>query len=187
MPDHVRESLFNLLRGHTEGRTVADVFAGTGSVGLEALSRGADRCVFIERDRAVTRTLRENIARLGVTDRADIINADAMSGAALAAVGQPVHLIFFDPPYALITNTDDRARTLAQFARYIARLDDDGYAILRTPWPVVDEHRHRLDPDTTLAVADALGPETHPHGSTAVHLYMRKPHTPDPTRPPTIT
>ncbi len=183
MPDHVRESLFNLLRGHTEDQPVVDVFAGTGSVGLEALSRGASRCVFIERDRAVARTLRENISLLAVEDRAEVVTADAMGGAALAASPLPAHLIFFDPPYSLITNNDDRARTLAQFARFVARLDTDGYAVLRTPWPVVDEHRNRLDPDTTLAVADALGPETHPHGSTAVHLYMRRTASADYARP----
>ncbi len=175
MPDHVRESVFNLLRGHTEDQPVVDVFAGTGSVGLEALSRGAGRCVFIERDRAVARTLRENIASFGVGDRAEVVTADAMGGAALAATPLPVHLIFFDPPYSLIINNDDRARTLAQFARFVARLDPDGYAVLRTPWPVVDEHLHRIDPYNGLAVPDADGPETHPYGSTAVHLYMRRP------------
>ncbi|RMH29741.1 MAG: 16S rRNA (guanine(966)-N(2))-methyltransferase RsmD [Planctomycetota bacterium] len=172
MPDHVREAVFNLLRGHIEGQAVADVFSGTGSIGLEALSRGARVCLFVERDRTAGRLLRENVRALGVEDRAEIVQADALGGAALGACPDPCHLVFFDPPYAMFRDPAERARLLAGFGRFIERLDETGYAVLRTPWPVPgpagDEE---IEP---LALPGALGPETHAYGSTAVHLYMNR-------------
>jgi 16S rRNA (guanine966-N2)-methyltransferase len=139
MPDMVREALFNLLRGHTEGAAVFDAFAGTGAVGLEALSRGAARCVFVERDRAIGAMLQRNIDSLGMGDRAEVIVGDALGIGALARCPRPVHLVFFDPPYPLVRSAPTWARVREQFARCIALLDDTGYAMLRTPWPFEHE------------------------------------------------
>jgi len=76
---------------------VADLYAGSGSFGIEALSRGAASAVFVERSRAAAEVLRENIERLGFADRAEVIVASVES--ALARIG-PVDLAFCDPPYA---------------------------------------------------------------------------------------
>jgi len=135
MPDRVRESLFGLLRGHTEGAAVFDAFAGTGSIGLEAVSRGAARCVMVERDRRVAATLERNVRELGAEDRCEVVVGDALGGGALAACPSPVHLVFFDPPYALVEDPAGWQRARAQFMRLIDRLDETGYAVLRTPWP----------------------------------------------------
>lgn len=135
MPDRVRESLFGLLRGHTEGAAVFDAFAGTGPIGLEAVSRGATRCVMVERDRRVAATLERNVRELGAEDRCEIVVGDALGGGALAACPNPVHLVFFDPPYALVEDAAGWQRARAQFMRLIDRLDETGYAVLRTPWP----------------------------------------------------
>ncbi len=135
MPDRVREALFNLLRGHTEDQAVLDAFAGTGAVGLEALSRGAARCVFVERDRQIARILQSNIDDLDVGDRAELVPGDALGPAALARCPRPVHLIFFDPPYPMLDDPATRHRVFGQFARFISLLDDEGYAVLRTRWP----------------------------------------------------
>ena len=182
IPDLAKEALFNLLRGHVEGQDCYDGFAGSGSIGLEAISRGARRCVFIERDRAVHQVIAKNIEHLGVQDRAELVRADALGPGALSRCPKPVHLIFFDPPYPLMTDPEAYPRVMKQFARLIQNLDDTGYAVIRTPWPfrqVVGTKPDEFDmpkpvfeyPD--LKVEGALGPETHDYGTTAIHLYMR--------------
>lgn len=186
MPDRVREALFNLLRGHTEGQCVVDVFAGSGAVGLEAVSRGALRCVFIERDRPTARVLRQNIQSLDVEDRCTVVEADALGPTALARVPRQIHLLFFDPPYELLQDRRRRRLAMAQFARFGQLLDETGYAALRTPWPFVD----RIEPaeegarpvvrDAPLEVEGLVGPETHEYGSTALHLYMKAPNSDKP-------
>lgn len=135
MPDRVRESLFGILRGHTEGVAVFDAFAGTGSIGLEAISRGASRCVFVERDRSSVELLRRNIASLGVEDRCEVVAGDALGPGALARCPVPVHLVFMDPPYALVRDPTGWRRVKAQFEQLVRRLDEGGFAVLRTPWP----------------------------------------------------
>jgi 16S rRNA (guanine966-N2)-methyltransferase len=80
--------------GSFEGLEVADLFAGTGALGLEALSRGAARCTFVEQDRQALEALRANIDRLGARDRSDVRAQDATR-----AGGGPFHLLFLDPPY----------------------------------------------------------------------------------------
>jgi 16S rRNA (guanine966-N2)-methyltransferase len=95
--DRAREALFSMLQsrlGSFEGLEVADPFAGTGALGLEALSRGAGRCTFAETDRAALDALKRNVAALGAGDRADIRSQD---GARLG--GGPFHLVLIDPPY----------------------------------------------------------------------------------------
>src|SRR3954452_7579299 len=75
--DFVRESLFNMVGGLMEGRVAVDLFAGTGAIGLEALSRGAERAIFVERDREAVSLIHRNIATLRYQDRAHVRLADA--------------------------------------------------------------------------------------------------------------
>lgn len=181
MPDYVRESLFNLLRGHFEGERIVDAFAGVGANGLEALSRGAASCVFIEKSKETGRVLRANIDAMRVGDRAELLLTDALGNSALGAVPDSTHLIFFDPPYAMIEDGEQRSRCLAQLARFIQKLDDTGYAILRTPWPIRSKKAKGEEDDQApidLTLPGALGPETHEHGTMAIHLYMRDPNQP---------
>lgn len=174
MPDRVRESIFNLLRGHFEGEAVMDVFAGVGTMGLEALSRGASHCVFVEQSREIARLLRQNIETLRVGDRAEVVQSDALGNAPLAAGPSPVHIIFFDPPYAMVRDADRRRRCFAQFARLIERLDETGFAVLRTPWPFIDDREEHEGEDIDLTIPGAAGPETHVFKTMAAHLYMRE-------------
>jgi 16S rRNA (guanine966-N2)-methyltransferase len=106
--DKVREAIFASLGGAIEGANVLDVFAGSGALGLEALSRGAARATFIEKDRRTAQTLRENIAALGLEASAQVIVDDATR--ALAGVGL-FDVVFCDPPYALAID-DALARSL---------------------------------------------------------------------------
>lgn len=96
--DRVREALFSMLQsrlGSFEDLAVADLFAGSGALGIEALSRGAASCLFVEQDRAALDALRDNLARLGV--KADVRAGSVM---ALGPVPSPFDLILMDPPYA---------------------------------------------------------------------------------------
>jgi 16S rRNA (guanine966-N2)-methyltransferase len=95
--DRTREALFSMLTsrvGSFEGLAVADLFAGSGALGFEALSRGAAACLFVEQDRAALDALRANAEKLGV--RADI---RASSVLALGPAAKPLDLILMDPPY----------------------------------------------------------------------------------------
>ncbi len=144
IPDRVKESLFNLLRGHFEGARVVDCFAGSGSIGLEALSRGAEHCVFVERDKRACDLLERNITLLGCTDSATLVRGDALGPAVftrIAAMGG-VDLLFLDPPYPLVLDPGSALggsggwdRVKSQFERLIGSLSDKGFATIRTPWP----------------------------------------------------
>ncbi|MBL9141134.1 MAG: 16S rRNA (guanine(966)-N(2))-methyltransferase RsmD, partial [Phycisphaerae bacterium] len=101
MTSRVKESLFDILRGWFDGTTVVDLFAGAGTLGLEALSRGAARVVLVERDHDVYKCLERNIAALHAKDRCTALQADALSATTLARMPTPVDVIFMDPPYDL--------------------------------------------------------------------------------------
>lgn len=118
---------------------VFDGFAGTGSIGLEAISRGAKRCIFVERDKQMSLLLRENIRQLGCEDRSLVIQGDALGSAALASAPRPLTLAFLDPPYPLVQEALGLRRVLAQVAALVELLAPDGYVVLRTPWPLVHE------------------------------------------------
>ncbi|WP_299151594.1 16S rRNA (guanine(966)-N(2))-methyltransferase RsmD [uncultured Tateyamaria sp.] len=98
-PDRVREALFSMLgsRGAVESARVLDLFAGTGALGLEALSRGAASAVFVENGRVGQRLIAENIAKLGAGDITHVWRSDATR---LGALPSPsFDLVFLDPPY----------------------------------------------------------------------------------------
>jgi 16S rRNA (guanine966-N2)-methyltransferase len=95
--DKVREATFNALGslGLIIDARVADLFAGSGAVGIEAISRGARSCVFVERDRSALAALRDNLAMLGCEDVAKVVAGDVMS----IAASLDVDLVYADPPY----------------------------------------------------------------------------------------
>ena len=177
IPDQVREAVFNLLRGHFEHETVLDLFAGTGAFALEAVSRGAARAVCVEKDARMARTLEQNAEALGCADRVEVAGADALGAAALSRCPRGVHIVFVDPPYAMVRDPEQWERVRTQFERLLGLLDDTGYAILRTPWPfyhiVGEDGAEGARRDVDLAMGGGVGPETHRYGSTAVHLYMK--------------
>lgn len=95
--DRVREAIFNSLgsSGILHGAVVADLFAGCGAVGIEALSRGAERCTFVERDRHALNALDDNLDSLGLDDRSRVITSDVMA----VAPSLDCDIVFADPPY----------------------------------------------------------------------------------------
>ena len=96
-PDRLRETLFDILQARIENATFADVYAGTGAVGIEALSRGARHAWFLERDRTALAAIRENLASLGASARATVLPGPVLK--TLAAVRADI--VFLDPPYPL--------------------------------------------------------------------------------------
>jgi 16S rRNA (guanine966-N2)-methyltransferase len=96
-PDRVRETLFNWLGAATAGAYCLDVFAGSGALGLEALSRGAAHVTFVEQDAAAARELRARLAEWQATD-ARVERADALRY--LAGTARPFDIVFLDPPFA---------------------------------------------------------------------------------------
>ncbi len=237
IPDRVKESVFSILRGHFEGARVLDAFAGSGSIGLEALSRGASFVLFVERDKAAATLLEQNIELLGCGDRCEVLRADAIGPATFARCPRPLDLAFFDPPYPLVEDPASWDRIRGQVGRVADLLTQVGFVALRTPWPfrqalpdpaatpenlredrklkdrkerlgrklreqewVLDEiDAEEIEAETLedeaeieeiegveaaaaleqrfgdLNIEGAAGPETHVYGSTAVHLYMRRP------------
>ena len=96
--DRAREGLFSSLGQLVRGARCLDLFAGTGAVGIEALSRGAKSAEFVDDSVAAVRVIKENLRRTGLEDRARVVKADA--GRFLKRPGEPYELVFADPPYA---------------------------------------------------------------------------------------
>ena len=96
--ESVKEALFSMIQFDIEGRRVLDLFAGSGQLGIEALSRGAASAVFVEQRRDAVALIRENLKLTGLSERARVVNGEAL--AYLASAGEKFDQIFLDPPYA---------------------------------------------------------------------------------------
>jgi 16S rRNA (guanine(966)-N(2))-methyltransferase RsmD len=98
--DRVKESLFNILGSEVEGKVVLDLFAGTGNLGIEALSRGAERVIFVEKGRQALQIIQTNLNQFGLTDRSEILPKDVIRAIGiLKQSGECFDLILMDPPY----------------------------------------------------------------------------------------
>jgi len=96
----VKESIFNILKGEIEGNRVLDLFAGTGNLGIEALSRGAEKAIFVEKRRQAIRLIQRNLAQLGLEVRSEILPKEANRAIGiLMQRGESFDLILMDPPY----------------------------------------------------------------------------------------
>ena len=109
-PDRLREALFNILQVRLQGAVFADAYAGTGAVGLEALSRGAKRVLFIERDKDALRTIFENIKSLNVQGRTAIIRRKASD--TLRKI--EADIVFIDPPFNVLKEFDASLHAVAE-------------------------------------------------------------------------
>jgi 16S rRNA (guanine966-N2)-methyltransferase len=116
MKDRVREAVFNLVGPDVKGRFVVDLFAGTGAMAWESLSRGASRALVVERRFPVARVLADNARELGLSERTRIITGDAFVWARrLGDVGPEPWLVFLCPPYALfVSRRDDMLGLIGQ-------------------------------------------------------------------------
>lgn len=123
MGERIRGSLFNII-GDITGFSVLDAFAGSGALGFEALSRGAARVTFVERDKLAQRVIGENITTLSVEDRAKLVRA-SVAGWDETAAGEQFDVIFADPPYH-----DIQLSTVSRLVKY---LKPNGLMVLSYP------------------------------------------------------
>jgi 16S rRNA (guanine966-N2)-methyltransferase len=151
--DRVREALFSML-GELEGAVVLDLFAGTGALGIEALSRGAERVVFVERDGLAVKALRGNIEALGLTPReTDVRVVDALAALRTARKARETYdLVFVDPPYRRARELVGELSAalpalLAPGARVV--LESDRRSPAELPMQIVGQRRYG---DTTIAI-----------------------------------
>lgn len=129
--DRQKESLFNVLRESFPCSGVVDVFAGSGGLGLEALSRGAELATFVERGRPAVLALEQNVASLGLEARARILVRDAF-----AVDPERIHpfgLVFLDPPFPLYRERPDRVHDLVGKLLCAGPCEADAVAMLRVP------------------------------------------------------
>jgi 16S rRNA (guanine966-N2)-methyltransferase len=123
--DRVRENVFNIVAPWVEGARVLDLYAGSGAMGLEALSRGAAAAVFVEADPGAVRAIERNLDKLGLRG-ATVVRLDATAALAQeAAAGRKYDLVLLDPPYAM-TDFDALGRYLPTV------LADDGLLVFET-------------------------------------------------------
>ena len=98
--DRIKETLFNMIQGKVPGCRFLDLFAGSGGIGIEALSRGAGKAVFVDREREAAACIRENLRFTKLEAQADVLQMDAVRAAGqLCQKGETFDLIFLDPPY----------------------------------------------------------------------------------------
>lgn len=161
----VREALFNILGGQIEDAFVWDLFAGSGSSGMESLSRGAARVLFVEKNGKVIDTLRNNLQSLGgeASDRGVVIKADAWDPPVMfeplfgASRGEPSDsgnaevspdIIFLDPPYAMVA--EDPVKSMARARRLLDRTAENGCVLFHFERGVLDEDDFDTDLDVDL-------------------------------------
>jgi 16S rRNA (guanine966-N2)-methyltransferase len=179
--DKVKETVFNKLVARSllgstpqdeaadapAATRVVDIFAGTGSMGLEALSRGATHCVFVERSRSALRGLGQNIDTLGLNERAEVIESDALAGAWLGAIRpRSLNVAFLDPPYDLMRRKNTRRQIVQLINTLAPKLVPAGVIVLRGP----AENEAMPEP-----VSDLEGPVTDRFKHMAVYYYQAAP------------
>ncbi len=156
MLDRVREALFSTLGNRVEGARVLDLFAGSGSLSLESLSRGARFARMVERDPRALAVLKENTEALALLERARIVRGDALKprsweddGAAPSAYD----IVFLDPPYALVDDPQSRGVLTDALDRLLAeRLASGGVLVLHAPARALELLRFRYKESSDLRV-----------------------------------
>ena len=139
--DRVKQSLYDVLQNYDlpAGKTVADIFAGVGSLGLEALSRGAAFVTFVEQNPQIAPVLKQNIEKAGFAGQSKIIKTDAFSVAwpmdaehPQSASADKYDLVFVDPPYVDSANTQAGSPLAMLLTRLSERVSAGGFVIVRT-------------------------------------------------------
>jgi 16S rRNA (guanine966-N2)-methyltransferase len=135
MTGYAAKSLFGILREKLGGATVADLYCGTGTLGLEAISNGAARVAFADRDRSAVDRLERNLAECGCGDRAEIWcgNVETQLPHWLAEWGRAVDVAFVDPPFPAVRTWNWQAIADRLFAPLAGGLAAGGAVVLRTP------------------------------------------------------
>ncbi|MHC4682375.1 MAG: 16S rRNA (guanine(966)-N(2))-methyltransferase RsmD [Planctomycetota bacterium] len=133
--DRVKESLFSVLHKYDlpGEAVVADLFAGAGSLGLEALSRGAEFVTFVENDPMIIETLKRNIERAGFVEKSKVVRTDAFKAAPMFGSGEKDYgLVFVDPPYAASKNVQANSPLSGLLDLWVDQVAAGGIVVVRT-------------------------------------------------------
>ena len=161
--DKVREAVFAILGPPPPAAQVLDLFAGSGAMAIEALSRGAAAATLVESARGALATLRANLTELGVADRATVVATDVLGFLRAAPKGPPFTWVFIDPPYASTLGADSLALLGAPTST--DRLAPD--AII-----AIEHDRRQVPPD---AAGNLVRTDQRRYGDTHVSFYRRAP------------
>ena len=152
-PDRLRETIFDILSPRIEGATFLDAYAGTGAVGIEALSRGAARAIFIERSKPAQALIAENLRSLGLLSKATIVAAPALKELSRHLAD----IVFLDPPYTLEHEYPQALQLLAR----------------TTPQLIIAQHDSRYDPGDSFAPLERY--RTVKQGDNTLSFYRPNP------------
>ena len=161
--DRIREALFSIIadRGLLPGGHVADLFAGTGALGLEALSRGAEHATFVESQTAPLRVLRSNVRSLGVESQVQVLPMTVSRALSRGVGSRPLRIVFVDPPYA-----EYQGPAFGALVEQIATLPLEPKACF------VFEHAARTVPSWPELLGE---PWCRTYGDTALTFFLREP------------
>jgi 16S rRNA (guanine(966)-N(2))-methyltransferase RsmD len=154
-PDRVKEALFSIVQFEIEGRRVLDLFAGSGQLGIEALSRGAREAVFVDAGKEPAAMVRKNLESTGLTERAQVKNMDF--AAFLLRSREPFDLAFLDPPY--------RTGLLQRALPLVAQAMNRGGTILC---------EHPADEELPGSAGDFVRTRSYRYGKIALTIYRHK-------------
>ena len=159
--DRLREALFSILGTRVTDARVLDLFAGSGALGIEALSRGAQSALFVDSDRLASKAIDRNLQHTRLDDRGRILQRDAMQ--ALKGLRGPFDLVFADPPYFTGGEREvDHGRTLLACESLVALMAEDGVLVLETG--------NREPPTSPLWVCD----DSRHYGKSHLHFFTRE-------------
>ena len=151
-PDRLREALFNILAPRITGVVFADLYAGTGAVGIEALSRGASQAIFAETNRAAVGVLRENLKSLGLERRAEL-----RQGRATALIGRiTADIVFLDPPYDLHSEYETALTKLGEIPPSLVIVQHDARLKLAPTYGALQQTRVLRQGDNCLSFYAAI-------------------------------
>lgn len=157
--DRTREALFSMLQHYLDGAKVLDMFAGAGSLGMEALSRGAQSCDFVESNGVCGKVIRENLKQLGLSG-GNVIGLDAI--AYIQRNQTNYDLIFADPPYYKTQGDHDFVSELLELPNLLESLADDGLCVMEV------DSRHEPRVPSTWDLVDRRS-----YGSCSI-IFLRK-------------
>ena len=150
--DRVKESIFSILQNYEpmDGKWVADLFCGTGSMGLEALSRGAERATFVERDQRVLEILKKNIAKGRFEERSRIVRANAFKVGTANLDERKFDFVFVDPPYIMSRDVSEKSQLGFLLKLLEIQITPEAVVIVRT-----ESHVKLLENYGRLHIIDA--------------------------------
>ena len=171
----MKNSLFNILAWQMEGKSVLDVFAGTGSLGLEALSRGARRCLFIDNQRACIDAIQKSIVKLRLEKQAEVLLMDSFNIVSYALkTGQRFDYVFIDPPYKYYDEPEPRGKMFG-----VINGIAENNIITKSGIIIVEHRSHKTDVDALNNTGQLERIDLRNYGQTSLSFLRKKRPTTD--------